>query len=126
MRAASSSNSNFTVADLNAASILAWAPGSIVPFELNAMARQLIGATCPTAECAIGQGARECSSRFRHRADGCLPPAKAEVRFVYALQHWLPLLEFSVIRDREIHPDRIFGKDRPSQKISRKSSWLNS
>src|SRR5262249_60753514 len=62
---------------------------------------------------SIGQGAGECPSRFRHRADGYLPPAKAEVRFVYALQHWLPLLEFSVIRDRD--PIRIFGKDRPSQ-----------
>src|SRR5262249_3436482 len=49
----------------------------------------------PTAECAIGQGASEGPFRFRHRADGYLPPAKAEVRFVYALQHWLQLLEFS-------------------------------
>src|SRR6516225_9822605 len=45
--------------------------------------------------------------------DECLPPAKAEVR--YCPQHWLPLLEFCVIRERGIRPDRIFGKDRPSQ-----------
>src|SRR6516164_4858424 len=45
--------------------------------------------------------------------DECLPPAKAEVR--YCPQHWLPLLEFCVTRDRGIRPDRIFGKDRPSQ-----------
>jgi hypothetical protein len=46
MAAASSSSSNFTGADLNAASILAWGVGSTGPFELNVMASQLIGATC--------------------------------------------------------------------------------
>src|SRR5262245_35332517 len=33
----------------------------------------------------------------------------------YCRQHRLPLLEFCVIRERGIRPDRIFGKDRPSQ-----------
>src|SRR5262245_1849700 len=75
MAAASSSSSNFTGADLNAASILAWGVGSTGQFELN---------TCLQPSARAGK-------------------AQASA------------LEFSVIRNRGSRPDRISGRDRPSQ-----------
>ena len=68
-------DSNFTVADLNVASILAWSKmGRLDLSSHSNLARWLDSclARPPTAECAIGQGASECPSRFRHRADGYL------------------------------------------------------
>src|SRR5262249_55406437 len=47
-----------------------------------------------------------------------------DVRDVTAPQHRLPLPEFSIIRDRGIHPDRIFGKARPSQIKFLGSCWF--
>src|SRR5215471_4365572 len=69
---------------------------------------------------------------MRGRCTASIPSARSShpmeflgnVRDVTAPQHRLPLPEFAVMRDRGIHPDRIFGKARPSQIKFLGSCWF--
>src|SRR5262249_15745156 len=79
------------------------------------MARQLFGATCLRPSARSDKAQVSVHPDFAIELTVTSHLQKLRSVSCYCPQHWLLLLEFCVIRERGIRPDRIFGKDRPSQ-----------